>query len=88
MKTLQQSTGMKPGADDPDQCSTHLWLDKSAQDVLREQYHDRCVLQPVDQPKSTRTDVLRPKTYIVIDRTDTSCREDQGAPVGTLVELP
>lgn len=83
MKTLEIKGDAECG-----NLETCLHNDKSAREVIREQYHDNCVLKPVTQPKSTRTSVTRPTTYIVEDRTDLGGREDVGEPVGTLVELP
>lgn len=84
MKTLQHNLNNDTG----EECETYLWLDKSAKDVLREAYHDRCVVKPVNQPKSTRSDIVRPTTYTVYDRSDCGGREEEGEEVGTLVELP
>lgn len=82
MKTLQIK-------DPNDTCETVLWEGKSAQDVLRDQYHDNCTIgKPIDQPRTGRTDVSRPTTYIVRDRDGTFDREDEGSGVGLLVELP
>lgn len=81
MKVLQQN------ADYDGIIETHLWDGKSARDVLREAYHDRCTIRKVDQPKSTRTDITRPTTYVVYDRSEAEGRENDGDPVGILVEL-
>jgi len=75
---------------------TVLWNNKSARDVLREQYHDNCVLgdefgtvnKPVQQPQTNNPQVSRPTTYAVFDRSNTDGREDSGTAVGVLVELP
>jgi hypothetical protein len=85
MKTLQ----IKDRHSAPNgEVETILWEGKRAVDVLREQFHDNCVLgKPVDQPLTGRRDVSRPLTYIVRDRTCCSDRSD-GDPIGVLVELP
>lgn len=83
MKTLEIKGDMDCGT-----VETSLHEGKSAREVMREQYHDACVLKPVTQPKSTRTSVTRPTTYTVEDRCGTNGREDEGYTVGTLVELP
>lgn len=83
MKTLQQNDAM--GAE----TETHLWLGKTAREVLREAYHDNCIIKPIEQPKSTRTDIVRPVTYTVYDRTTADAEIGHpGEEIGTLVELP
>lgn len=83
MKTIE----VKGRLDDGD-LETAVHQDKSAREVMREQYHDTCVLKPLVQPKSTRTSILRPTTYIVEDRNGVNERESEGDPLATLVELP
>ena len=67
---------------------TILWEGKSAKDVLRDQYSDRCILKPIEQVGTGNTKVSRPKTFAVEDRSETYEREDWGMKVGVLVELP
>lgn len=83
MKTLQ----IKPGVlHDGSDMETLIWEDKSAKDVLREQYHDNCIIKPTIQPRSNSTKVHRPTTYQVYDRTDSEDRNDIRESVGTLIE--
>lgn len=83
MKTVEVKGQLEDG-----DLETAVHQDKSAREVMREQYHDRCVLKPVVQPKSTRTNILRPTTYVVEDRASCGERDDEGDPLATLVELP
>lgn len=85
MKTLQikDSANASNG-----EVETVLWEGRSAKEVLREQYHDNCVLVPVGQPRTNSPTVSRPTTYIVRDRNLCEERTDAGEAQGVLVELP
>jgi len=85
MKTLQvKDRDTAPNGE----VETLLWEGKSAREVQREQYHDNCVLTPVEQPRTNSPTVSRPQTYIVRDRSEACGREDEGDSIGVLIEIP
>lgn len=71
-----------------DDLETFVYEGKSAREVLREQFEDHHTLREKVQPKSLVSNIGRPTTYEVMDRSDTQGRREEGFAIGVLVELP